>query len=141
MKVFSWKMQVVLYSIFKNYFSLDKKYLIFAGMGNNGGDAFVVARKLASEFAHVVVFIVGEKNQIKGIALKNLDLLHLYPVEILQFNTINRVVLSSLLEADVIIDGIFGTGLNREIEGTTKELILEINNSKNLSLQLIFRLV
>lgn len=118
------------FDFLKMYLGLDKKYLIFAGMGNNGGDAFVVARKLASEFAHVVVFIVGEKNQIKGIALKNLDLLHLYPVEILQFNTINRVVLSSLLEADVIIDGIFGTGLNREIEGTTKELILEINNSK-----------
>ena len=118
------------FEFLKTHFGLDKKYLIFSGTGNNGGDAFVVARKLASEFAHVVVFIVGGKNQIKGTALKNLNLLSLYPVEILEFETINRVVLSSLLEANVIIDGIFGTGLNREIIGTTKELIMEINNAK-----------
>jgi len=128
------------FEFLKKHFGLDKKYLIFAGTGNNGGDAFVVARSLHLNLHDVVVFIVGGKNQIKGNALKNLNLLSLYPVEILEFETINRVVLSSLLEADVIIDGIFGTGLNREIIGTTKELIMEINNAKKLLSQLIYRL-
>ena len=88
-------------------------------------NSLVVARKLASEFAHIVVFIVGGKNQIKGNALKNLNLLSLYPVEIIQFNTINRVVLSSLLEADVIIDV-----EERSVKAIVKELITLLDLKK-----------
>ena len=118
------------FSLLKHKFGLDKKYIIFAGSGNNGGDAFAVSRLLSSNFAKVVVFVIGDKSKLKGVALKNFELLKNYPVEILEFESINRVLLSAIKESDVIIDGIFGTGLNRPIEGKIKELIVEINNSK-----------
>jgi len=117
------------FSFLKMRFGLDKKFLIFAGVGNNGGDALALARKLSSHFAKVSVFIVGEKSKFKGEALKNLNLLSNYPVEVIEFEGINRILLFEIQKSDVIVDGIFGTGLNREIKGNIKELIVEINNS------------
>jgi len=119
-------------------FSLLRKILLkqallnFAGPGNNGGDALTLARKLSSQFAKVTVFLISEKNKFKGNTLKNLKILANYPVEVIEFKEVNRVLLHELQKCDVIVDGIFGTGLNKEIFGKIKELIIEINNSKNL---------
>ncbi|BAL80689.1 bifunctional ADP-dependent NAD(P)H-hydrate dehydratase/NAD(P)H-hydrate epimerase [Caldisericum exile] len=117
------------FSFLKEKFGLTKKFLIFAGSGNNGGDAFVVARLLASFNASVTLFTVSDLTNLKESAKKNFELLKNYPVEILEFESVNRVLLSAIRETDVIVDGIFGTGLNRRIEGKIAELIVEINNS------------
>ncbi|MGB9794001.1 NAD(P)H-hydrate dehydratase [Caldisericum exile] len=113
----------------KSKFGLLRKFLIFAGSGNNGGDAFTVARLLSSHNAEVTLFTVSDTTKLKGTALKNFELLKNYPVEVLEFTSINRVLLLAIKEADVIIDGIFGTGLNRPINGKIEELVVEINNS------------
>lgn len=118
------------FNFIKEKYSLDRHFLIFAGTGNNGGDAFVVARKLASHFAKVTLFLVGNTEKLKGISKRNFELLNLYPVEVLTFEGINRVLLESLTTADIVIDGVFGTGLQRAVEGKIKELFVEINNVK-----------
>ncbi|PIP50140.1 MAG: bifunctional ADP-dependent NAD(P)H-hydrate dehydratase/NAD(P)H-hydrate epimerase, partial [Caldiserica bacterium CG23_combo_of_CG06-09_8_20_14_all_35_60] len=66
-----------------------KKFLIFAGTGNNGGDGFVAARKIASSGGEVSVFILGEESEITGIAKINLDRLHKFPVEIYTLKSVN----------------------------------------------------
>lgn len=113
----------------ENEIGFNNKFLVFAGPGNNGGDALAVARKLSSHFAKVTVCLVTNKNKFKDLALKNLEILTNYPIEILEYNGVNRVILHELATSTVIIDGIFGVGLNRPIDGKLKELIMEINNS------------
>lgn len=106
-----------------------KKFLVFAGTGNNGGDGFVAARKIASSGGEVSVFILGEENEITGIAKINLDRLHKFPVEIYTLKSVNRIVEISLLTCDGIIDAIFGTGLSKQVAGMQREIIREINLS------------
>ncbi len=48
---------------------------VVAGRGNNGGDGFVVARYLANAGIPVVVFLLGQRDQVSGDARVNLDIL------------------------------------------------------------------
>ena len=43
-----------------------KKILVFAGLGNNGGDGLVIARHLAGYGANVTVFLLGEPDNIRS---------------------------------------------------------------------------
>ena len=106
-----------------------KKFLIFAGTGNNGGDGFVVARKIVSSGGEVSIFILGEESKISGVAKVNLERLHNFPVEIYKVTSVNRIIEISLLTCDAIIDAIFGTGLSKGIKGAQGEIINQINLS------------
>ena len=107
----------------------EKRFVIFAGPGNNGGDGFVVARKLASTGAKVSLFFIGEKNKLKGAAKKNYIRLNGFPIEQYNIEFFDRIVETSIEKSDVIIDAIFGTGLSRKISGIHKEIIQGINLS------------
>ena len=111
-----------------------KKILLVAGKGNNGGDAFAAARQLSGKGAEVCVYIVADKESIKGDAEINLNILYNCCFKVFELANekyelnINRFR-NDLALCDMVVDGIFGTGFKGEIEGTIAEIITEINNS------------
>lgn len=112
-----------------------KSFVVLAGIGNNGGDGFVVARKILSGGGSVKVFILGEASKYKGPALINLEIISKMPIDIIEVSTA-RTIRRDIAGADVIVDAIFGTGLTREVEGLHKEIIEEVNSSKKIILSL-----
>jgi ADP-dependent NAD(P)H-hydrate dehydratase / NAD(P)H-hydrate epimerase len=107
----------------------NKSFLIFSGAGNNGGDGFVIARKIHSSGGKVKVFLLGSPDKYKGAAKLNYDILTKLPVPI---ETIEKrdSVKSDIFHCDAIVDAIFGTGLTREVGGEYAEIIDLINCSK-----------
>ncbi len=104
---------------------------VFAGKGNNGGDAFSVAKHLYNNSIKTKVFLLAPKNQIKGDALTNLIVLENIGLEV--YEVIDHRSLKELEESmkdiDIIVDGIFGTGLKSKITGLQKEIIEKINST------------
>lgn len=102
-----------------------------AGRGNNGGDAFAAARLLHSKGYDVRVFLAGSKDGISGDALTNMDILEKIGVKIVEINDIKDISLleANLRESQLIIDGIFGTGLSRDVSGIAASVIQSINLS------------
>jgi len=105
-----------------------KRFVVFCGMGNNGGDGFVIARKLHSNGGIVKVFILGDPKKYRGAAKLNLDILKSLPVEIREVRDEPSVHMD-ITHSDAIVDAILGTGLEREVKGFYRDIIHTINQS------------
>jgi NAD(P)H-hydrate epimerase len=107
------------------------KVCIFCGTGNNGGDGYVIARHLLNSGFKVIVVICGDRNKIKGDAKINLDILEGLGQQIEQLNLKGGDIASRVkafaADADMLIDGLFGTGLNGQLGDEYKQLIEKIN--------------
>jgi NAD(P)H-hydrate epimerase len=118
------------YSVILKEFGIkNHKFVVFSGTGNNGGDGFVVARKIHSSGGNVKVFLMGDKSRLKGAAKKNFERLLKLQIAIQEVKSIESIK-SEVLCADAVVDAVFGTGLTRGIAGLTKEVIQLINESK-----------
>lgn len=106
----------------------DRRFVVVCGMGNNGGDGFVVARKLHSSGAAVKVYVLGEPSKYKGAAKLNLDIVSQLPIEMNPVESVASIQ-KDLYHCDGIVDAIFGTGLSREVAGVHGEVIDRINRS------------
>lgn len=106
-----------------------RRFVIFSGPGNKGGDSFVVARKIHSNGGLVKVFLLSERLKYQESARINLERIDRLPTKISELESSNDAK-DSVAKADAIVDGIFGTGLNRDIEGLYRETIEFINNSQ-----------
>lgn len=111
--------------------------LVFCGAGNNGGDGFVVARKIHSDGGSVKVFILADKNSYRGAARANLEILFRLHMDIERLKD-HEAVSEEISGCDLIVDGIFGTGLTRPVAGLYRQIIELINRSgkKILSLDI-----
>jgi hydroxyethylthiazole kinase-like uncharacterized protein yjeF len=101
-----------------------KKIAIFAGGGNNGGDGFVVARHLLGEGLDVTTYLAVDPKKYKGDALTNFEALRKIGGKLVELKN----GFSEYKDADLIIDALFGTGLDREVEGFYREIINFINS-------------
>ncbi len=92
---------------------LNPVILLIAGRGQNGGDAFVAARQLKEEDFHVEVWIAAHGNQISGDALLHLSRMKAAGIEPTEIPTLEdwQVMLDDPFYADIIVDGVLGTGL------------------------------
>ncbi|MBW2641887.1 MAG: NAD(P)H-hydrate dehydratase [Deltaproteobacteria bacterium] len=106
-----------------------KKFVIICGIGNNGGDGFVIARKIHSNGGDVKVFILGDVNKYKGAAKKNFDIISGLQIEIRHIESVDSIK-SDVLHCNAIVDAIFGTGLTRNVEGLYRDVIRLINKSR-----------
>ena len=113
------------YKILKEKFDLkDKRILVVAYHGNNGGDGFVAARHLCN-VAEVDVIFVGDEAKLKEEALVNFKKIE--NNEKLQMLSLEAVDFS---DYDIIIDAIFGTGIKGEIEDPLATLIKNLGKAK-----------
>ena len=92
--------------------------LVVAGGGNNGGDGFVAAAELAARGRDVSVILLCERDSLQGDAASAAKGWK-YPV--LPFNP------QAIGKPALIIDALFGAGLNRPVEGEPYDMIAAIN--------------
>lgn len=106
----------------------DRPFLIFAGPGNNGGDALAVARMLSWFNFKCTVYLTCFGRDLKGDPAINWQ----------RLEEQNKVLLKRIDSEDsipeisfetIIIDGLFGSGLNKPLEGLAKVIVQKINQS------------
>ena len=108
---------------------LDKKSItIIAGTGNNGGDALVAARYLHCMGIAVKVFIYGER-ELSPSAQQNYEILSRLPVKIYWLDSENSMHLFKVTVnySDILLDGLLGTGINRDVSGRAEQIIDIVN--------------
>jgi NAD(P)H-hydrate epimerase len=109
----------------------EPKVCIFCGTGNNGGDGYVIARHLSNSAIRVTVVICGDPAKIKGDAKINLDVLERMgqPIERLSpaDGDIADRIGCYLADADMLVDGLFGTGLRGQLTDEYRQVIEGMN--------------
>ncbi|MCF8063429.1 MAG: NAD(P)H-hydrate epimerase, partial [Deltaproteobacteria bacterium] len=103
-----------------------RPFLVFCGGGNNGGDGFVVARKILSSGGRVKTFILGDPGRYRGAARANLDILERTGAEVVTLESAAEAG-GDLVHCHAVVDAIFGTGLDRDVEGRYADVIESIN--------------
>jgi NAD(P)H-hydrate epimerase len=113
----------------------DKKFVVFCGSGNNGGDGLVVARLLHSLECQVKIFLLADKNKFRGAAQTNMAIIDKLPIEVLKLENA-AAAKKDVAHCNLIIDAIFGTGLDRDAAGLAADVIALANKSKKKVLSL-----
>ena len=110
--------------------SKGRRVCVFCGQGNNGGDGFVVARHLLNEGFKVKVFLIGSAKKLKRDSFLNYNILKKLKCPLESIKGANPKVLKEIKNSDLVVDAIFGIGLNREIGEPYKSIVEAINKSK-----------
>lgn len=104
--------------------------VLVGGPGQNGGDAWVVARRLTLLGHRALAVLVGDASRLRGDAQRNWTLLGKLGVETAEVSPDHpEAVAEHLDRATLIVDGLFGTGLDRPIRGGYAEVIASMDAS------------
>lgn len=114
--------------IFEELRNKGESFLILCGKGNNGGDALALSRHLILEGKKVKVCIISEDKNYSddfkvnfNITKKLIDKKSLLFIQ--SEDDIDENVINDLNDHDIVVDGIFGVGLNKDLTGMFKKLI------------------
>ena len=107
------------------HFQTNRKLVIFAGPGNNGGDALAMARLMAGRQYRVECYLLGFGTLSEDCAINLQRLKEQALVRVREIG--DRDGLPELLKEDVVVDGIFGSGLSRKVSGLPARVIKHIN--------------
>lgn len=106
----------------------DTPFVIFAGQGNNGGDALAVARKLVEKQYNVETFLFNTSDHLSEDCTTNRD--RLKEMEGVKFTEVTKQFqIPQLTDKHVVVDGLFGTGLDKPLTGGYAGLVKFINSS------------
>ena len=98
-----------------------RNVVVVCGIGNNGGDGFIMARLAHEGGAQVEVLLLGEAALLRGDARRACEAMLKAGVQVSSF------VPERWPDADVVVDALIGTGLDREVSGLHREAITLIN--------------
>jgi len=99
---------------------LNSKFIVLCGPGNNGGDGLVISQGLKKLNQSVILY------SLKSVTYKG-DAKIAYKKNQLTKNNYNDL---NIPKNSVIIDCLFGIGLNRKVKGMYKNIIKKVNKSK-----------
>lgn len=108
----------------------ETEVLVFAGKGNNAGDAFVVARRLLGLDRRVRVFHLAHPSAYRGATLKNFEILRKLKAKMvfLEQSGDLQQFFDSSPGPFTFVDGILGTGLRGDLDGVYYEVVEMINS-------------
>lgn len=115
--------------LMRNLKSKEVSIKIFCGMGNNGGDGLVLARLLATQDIYAQVFILRVSDNFSHDCEVNYERLKAIP-EIPMYDIFSKDDFPKISDDDIIIDALFGSGLNRPLEGLAAEIVQHINDNQ-----------
>ena len=94
-----------------------KTIVAVCGTGNNGGDGFVASRHMAGYGAKVVVILLGSPSDLRSEEARlNWSIIEkMDSIELISGKEITNEIRSQIANANIILDGIFGTGIKGEI--------------------------
>lgn len=111
----------------------EMKIVAVCGAGNNGGDCFVAIRHLAAYFsAKYVIVLLGHPSNLRSEEARiNWNIIKkMNSVEVIEVEGFSESIKRTITNADIILDGIFGTGIKGEIRDPHASAIELINSSK-----------
>jgi NAD(P)H-hydrate epimerase len=114
--------------LMRNLKSKEVSIKIFCGMGNNGGDGLVLARLLATQDIYAQVFILHVSENFSHDCEVNYERLKAIP-EVPMYGIFSKDNFPKIDDNDIIIDALFGSGLNRPLEGLAAELVQHLNDN------------
>ncbi len=97
------------------------KVLFVCGSGNNGADGIAAARILVEELDVSVYIPIGIKSQMGELQLKRLRALHVK-------------VVPSIIDADIYVDALFGSGLVRDLSENISLIVKQLNSKKAIKI-------
>ncbi len=109
----------------------SRRVVVIAGKGNNGGDGFVIARYLLNQNIAVNVFLLAQADRVSGDAALNLAAFQRLGglIQEIPDESAWRKAQPELKSAGLIVDALFGTGLQAPITGLAAQVITEVNQS------------
>jgi len=117
---------------FTSRFSNNYHTYIFCGIGNNGGDGLAIARLLMARKYNVTSFVVGDPE--KGSQDFKANFMKLKLITTIKIiSSIEKELITSN-EKNILIDGLFGTGLSRPLSGIFSEIVDYINQCQGIKI-------
>ena len=104
-----------------------KKLIFFCGNGNNGGDGLAIARLLLNERGNIAVYVF---KTAKRSADCEINLHRLMDMQVIIHEIETAGNFPEIDENDIVVEALFGTGLNKPPEGIAKMLMHYINQSE-----------
>ena len=114
-----------------NLKSKEVSIKIFCGMGNNGGDGLVLARLLATNDIFAQVYIVHVSENFSHDCEVNYERLKAIP-DVPIFGIFSREDFPKIDDNDIVIDALFGSGLNRPLDGLAADIVNHINDNQSI---------
>src|SRR6195256_837023 len=110
---------------------LERQGAGLCGRGHNGGEGLVRARTLAQRGVCVSVFLIGRVVEVRGDARINLEMLGRLGLTVVEIADSQAWELhfSEVGDCTLIVDAIFGTGLNAPVSGLIQSVIADVNAS------------
>lgn len=104
--------------------------LVLAGSGNNGGDGFVIARRLIDFGYEVFLCFIGHEEKLKGDAKVHFQVYKNRQLPLLEYKKLDKkLLLSYIQQSHLIIDAMLGTGISGKVRSPLAEIIEAVNNS------------
>lgn len=106
-------------------FPTAESVTVLCGPGNNGGDGLALVRHLESRGYRYRVFLVVRRDELRGDAKLQLDILENSGIEVIRVTPDSELgaVLACCEQCDVVVDALFGTGLSRPLDGHFAALV------------------
>ena len=110
---------------------LERQVAVLCGRGNNGGDGFVVARTLLQRGVDVSVFLSAASPTSAATPASNLEILGRLGLTVVEIADSQAWELhfSEVSDCTLIVDAIFGTGLNAPLSGLLETVVADVNAS------------